>query len=347
MRGRDRAERIEARLGQVLDELAALGGQGLVLKGLAHAYAWYPEPDSRPAGDIDLLVRGVDCEQLRARLGAQGWRSIGSDRASAWAGHHHLRPMVLEEGGEPVLLELHTSLAKEVVGEAFGRWHEELWARAGEVPGRRRSLPALGPVDRVAHAVLHHTGELSFKGLLDLGLAAHAEGPETWAAARARLPRAERWRMTLAAGLARDLFAAPNPGAALPGRGLSAIDRAAVDGWGRAHAAWMRRAGGRVRPRHWLEPYAAQVDELCRSRWLRAPTATTAVAAARYALRQLRLCGRVASDLRAFVLPPRSAVEGSYVANAVRSAKSASSRFLRGLRGPHGPRNLDRDGVEV
>lgn len=349
MRGRDRSAHVEQRLTELLDLLDGQGLRGLVLKGLAHAHAWYPEPDSRPAGDIDLLVRPEDLERSYALLTARGWRATGTE--CGWRGHHHARPLVSATGGEPVLLELHTRLAAELVDTpraSFTGWHELLWERAGQIEGRFRPLPAPCAVDRLAHAIAHHTVELSFKGLLDLGLAARAESRETWAAARERLPRELAWRATLAAGLARDLFGAEAPLAALPGRETELVERAATPRWGAAHAAWMCRAGGRERPRHWLEGFAPRVDELCRAPRLHGRAGSLALASARYLVRQVRLVGRVVTDLCGFLLPPRAEVSGGYASNVARAGKSALSRLLRGLLGPHTGStepSRDHDGV--
>ena len=351
MRGRDRSAHVEMRLAELLDLLDGQGVRGLVLKGLAHAHAWYPEPGSRPAGDIDLLVRPEDLERTFALLTARGWRPTGTERSDGWRGHHHARPLVSATDGEPVLLELHTRLAAELVDTpraSFATWHDLLWERAGEIEGRFRPLPAPCAVDRLAHAIAHHTVELSFKGLLDLGLAAHAESGATWAAAHERLPRELAWRATLAAGLARDLFGAAGPLAALPERDTEPVERAATPRWGAAHAAWMCRAGGRERPRHWLEGFAPRVDELCRAPRLHGRPGSVAMASARYAGRQARLVGRVVTDLHGFLLPPRGEVSGGYASNVAMASKSALSRLLRGLLGPHRgstERSHDRDGV--
>jgi hypothetical protein len=64
-----------ARLKSVLALLTAGGIETILLKGLPLALAYYDDPDLRPIGDLDLMIRHCDWTRATAVLTAAGWRT--------------------------------------------------------------------------------------------------------------------------------------------------------------------------------------------------------------------------------------------------------------------------------
>lgn len=313
---------------ELVQRLERAGVETAVTKGLAHAQAWYPEPWSRPVGDLDLVVRAADEDRARAELERAGATPTARS-AAAFRDHHHGVPLRVEVDGHPLVCELHTRLGPDDPGGA-------LLARAladrRELATEDGPLAVLAPEARLAHAALHHTAELDAKGLLDLLLASRREPLERFERARALLPRAARWRLDLAVGVAADLGERPELLRVLPPGRRRILRLGTEPGWGRAQAAHACRAGARPRPRHWLAPWRPAVDLVVRHPLVGPFPVRQAIGCGFWLARQGRLVGRLVGDATGFVFPPRSAVAGSYVRNSARAAKSLVARALAPLR---------------
>lgn len=99
--GRARAQRLEAALGTVLDAFAARGISVFVLKGMHTAWTYFPEPGTRPASDIDLLVSPANLTEAAAALAALGFHpgaSLADESRRDW--------MPPSASAEPASLEI-------------------------------------------------------------------------------------------------------------------------------------------------------------------------------------------------------------------------------------------------
>lgn len=78
--GRARAQFLQAALRRVLDAFAARGISVAVLKGMHTAWTYFPEPGTRPASDIDLLIARPDLPEASAALAQLGFRPGAASR---------------------------------------------------------------------------------------------------------------------------------------------------------------------------------------------------------------------------------------------------------------------------
>lgn len=78
---------IEETAQQALEVLERAGQRPVLLKGLALA-PFYPRPDLRPTGDVDLLVLPEHLDAARSALETAGWRSVVKGR---WAEDYQRR----------------------------------------------------------------------------------------------------------------------------------------------------------------------------------------------------------------------------------------------------------------
>jgi hypothetical protein len=174
----------------------AYAGKIVVMKG-PEAAASYPDPASRPYGDIDILVDDVPAAQ-QALLRA-GFHEIGDPRV--YQDIHHVRPLVKPQ--LPIRIELH----------ARPKWVP--WVAAPDAASLlRAAVPSATGVDGVLalpaaqHALLiavHSWAHEPLRRALELidvaAVAAHADAEET--ASLARSWGVERvWLTTAAASRA-------------------------------------------------------------------------------------------------------------------------------------------------
>ena len=89
-----RNERLLAALSAILDALRSRGIRPLGLKDLGLAVEVFPEPGLRPLGDLDLLIRRDEYDEVTRAMGELGYRPRMARGASFTLTHgwgHHLR----------------------------------------------------------------------------------------------------------------------------------------------------------------------------------------------------------------------------------------------------------------
>jgi hypothetical protein len=135
-------------LRQAQELLAAADVESLVLKGVALAYAYYPNPGLRPMDDLDLLVRPADLSSAVKALRDAGWSS----------------PIRRPERVQRVVhaTEFQNSAGErlDIHGHLFqGSLHSEMdrrrWERSRQVAGPDGPLRVLDPTDQLLHVLVH------------------------------------------------------------------------------------------------------------------------------------------------------------------------------------------------
>ena len=114
--GRRRRAMLEAALLRVLRAMLGHGVEAVVLKGMHVGSVYFPEPGTRPAADIDLLVdasqRGAAATALRAVGFVETWRTRYAAR-SEWRPSDQaptVHSLELDHTDNPWAVDLHTSL---------------------------------------------------------------------------------------------------------------------------------------------------------------------------------------------------------------------------------------------
>jgi len=111
---RSRAKRVEARSREVVGALDDCGVPVVVLKGGHTAYSYFPEPATRPAADLDLLVPWDSSAQAEVALAKIGFECAGRGRReSNWVGRNEPdepRSMWLAHADDRWSVDLHRSL---------------------------------------------------------------------------------------------------------------------------------------------------------------------------------------------------------------------------------------------
>jgi hypothetical protein len=142
--GRARHQRLGRALDSVVSALNAGGIRPIVLKGAHTARAFFPEPGTRPAGDIDLLVPPHTVTAVTEALSQLGFREVTPPTAihprSEWM-HADTRSLPLsldmEHADDPWKVDLHTELERY--------YHRGLRVRLGNGAfDTRRQLPIAG-----------------------------------------------------------------------------------------------------------------------------------------------------------------------------------------------------------
>lgn len=186
-----------------LNALQAAGVKAAVLKGMAYEAQVYPIPGTRPATDIDILVRP------EARPAAFGvFRSLGFEPAGGGPGFDELdyHEVSLRRGG--VNIDLHFGLAPFVRGDVD---YDALWEQIVPFPldlaaayGLSRPHAAL---HQALHMAIHH---FDVPGIYLLDLARLCAEPLV---ARQAAQAARGWRCVRAWETATSLAASFIPGA--------------------------------------------------------------------------------------------------------------------------------------
>jgi Uncharacterised nucleotidyltransferase len=141
----------EPRLVEIVEQLTRWGIEARVLKGCALAHLDYPDPQMRPTGDIDLLVRGDQIDEVVDRLVAEGAVRLDPDPVAGYAGLVGKgATMLLAGGGE---LDLHRLLVWGPIGVRLPP--DELWTTSRSWMLDGHELATLGLEETLIHLCLH------------------------------------------------------------------------------------------------------------------------------------------------------------------------------------------------
>jgi hypothetical protein len=140
----------EQRLVDVVGRVGAAGVDVRVLKGLALAVLDYPDPQMRPTGDVDLLVRGADLDRVGVVLAAGGATRTDPDPRPGYATVVGKGATWADDRGE---VDLHRLLVWGPLGVRLDP--DLLWSEARTFTVADRSLTTLGLDDTVLHACAH------------------------------------------------------------------------------------------------------------------------------------------------------------------------------------------------
>lgn len=109
-----RMERMRSRAIEVLHAFDRRGIGATVLKGMHTAFAYFPDPSTRPSSDIDLLVRAGDADAANMLLQEAGFvRTYRSTRETSWAapgGRREPSSLLLSHADDLWTVDLHRSL---------------------------------------------------------------------------------------------------------------------------------------------------------------------------------------------------------------------------------------------
>lgn len=115
--GRRRAAKLSGELIRITRALNLEGVRPTLLKAAHTAQRYFPDPGTRPAGDIDLLVRPTDVDPARRALREAGLRESPHHEVTASRLHwvpgeasHAVRSLEFEHVDNPWSLDLHVSL---------------------------------------------------------------------------------------------------------------------------------------------------------------------------------------------------------------------------------------------
>ena len=209
-----RMRRLERRLEQVLAALCEVGIHVTLLKGAALAPTLYGSFVARPMHDLDLLVDKDRALEAREVIRALGWTrdpSVPGD--DAYAGHHHLPPL-LDSSGSGLRLEIHTEIIPR--DNPFALRTPDLLGDAREVSVGAARASVLSTTHHAVYATIHfawshelHLG--AWHAIRDLGTLAR-RGFLDWSAF---VKTAKSWRAETCAywtlRLGRSLAALPVP----------------------------------------------------------------------------------------------------------------------------------------
>jgi hypothetical protein len=155
-----RMERLATRASEAVEALSAAAVRVTILKGMHTAYSYFPEPGTRPASDIDLLITASDeraaadvLEGLgylpgAASCGEQSWHMSGSP----------LEPcsLSLTHRDNPWTIDLHTSLDRRYSpGAPMVALDRALQGRASEPWRLAPEGDVLPPAELALHLAVH------------------------------------------------------------------------------------------------------------------------------------------------------------------------------------------------
>jgi hypothetical protein len=111
---RKRAKKVEKESREVIAALVDCGVPVVVLKGGHSAYAYFPEPATRPASDFDVLVPRDSAAQAEVALAKSGLECLERQKQdSSWSrpdAARAPRSLWLAHSGDPWSVDLHSSL---------------------------------------------------------------------------------------------------------------------------------------------------------------------------------------------------------------------------------------------
>lgn len=130
--GRERARLLTDELGKAVELLVAVGIDPIVIKGAHTAHVYFPDPGTRPASDLDLVI-GLDEVGEASRVLREGGyvetHRQSRPRKSDWVppgASTTIRSLEVTHRDNPVTIDLHTTLDRNFFG---------------------RGIVSLGPVD--------------------------------------------------------------------------------------------------------------------------------------------------------------------------------------------------------
>ena len=207
--GRRRAARLRLELEHVLVPLAERGIEVFVLKGSHTGYRYFPEPGTRPATDIDLLVMPAQGRAAEAVLRDLGF--VEGSRAEAWRAHWTprnagtIRSLALAHADNPWSLDLHVSLDRRLF-QGLTTGLDSLEPTAGEVWNEFSRPVRILPQPRLlAYLAVHASGHfysITLLRLVELVLVIQrdfAGRPESWRAFSELVHRARAARFAFPA----------------------------------------------------------------------------------------------------------------------------------------------------
>ncbi len=149
-----RNEALAENLAHLADGLRTAGVEALYLKGPWVAFHAYPEPGTRPVGDIDLCVRERHYAGALEALRSAGWqpgKALPKSPTEALAeSHYHRQLRFVARGRRPV--ELHFRLLN--MGPP-GPEESRVWENARELDVGSLRLRVPGPEAMLLHLLLH------------------------------------------------------------------------------------------------------------------------------------------------------------------------------------------------
>jgi hypothetical protein len=135
------------RLRTVEQVLADAGVELMVLKGIALAFASYPNPGLRPMDDMDLLVRPSDARRALDALGRAGWRAAVAHPERVLRVVHGAE---LQRGDDRLDLHGHLFQGSLHAGLDARRWARSVLLELADGP-----LRVLDPTDQLLHVMIH------------------------------------------------------------------------------------------------------------------------------------------------------------------------------------------------
>jgi hypothetical protein len=114
--GRRRGARLRAELERIVHLFADAGIGVVVLKGMHTGWAHFPDPGTRPATDIDILIRPQHVADAQHLLEQAGFRKVSSvPQRSTWepAGAGAVESVLLTHADNPWTLDLHETLDRQ------------------------------------------------------------------------------------------------------------------------------------------------------------------------------------------------------------------------------------------
>jgi len=190
--GRNRASRLRGELDRVLAALARRGLEPVVLKGMHTGFHYFPEPGTRPAADIDLLVRPVDAAAARQVLTQLGFMAgaVNPDAGVHWRppGTNGVHSLVLAHADDPWFVDLHVSLDRTLFPGLTARLGDVTELDREVLDGFTRPVMVLPQPLLFAFLALHassHFYSITLVRLVELVLVARrdfAASPFRWSA---------------------------------------------------------------------------------------------------------------------------------------------------------------------
>ncbi len=210
--GRIRATLMQQHLERLLPRFRASKIVPTVLKGMYTARRYFPDPGTRPASDVDLLVRPDERQRAEDLLSQAGFvphpDSIPNWRASTWilpelAGQ--VRSVELDHAENPWSIDLQVSLDYKYLRGIWARYGELCWEYTGEweVGGHQAGFLAqpLLAVHLAHHAscVIDITRLIRVVELVCVLRKDLADGSLDWEALAGLLTDAKLWRFVFPA----------------------------------------------------------------------------------------------------------------------------------------------------